>query len=236
LSASPVFPGLTAWLRLQAVGWLAAIAVVAWRPPTPGADDLWPWLLGGLVLSWASLVVVLRAAKNLADAVTIARGAGICALFASASPDAAWGWWAAAVAVVASDLVDGWVARRFGGSPAGAVLDMETDQCTVLALAVLVAASGGGWHVLLLPAMRYLYVLAAAVVRVRADEPKPRAGSNTRGRRICAAVVVALLLALAPPTPTWLGDTATAIAVLLLAFSFSSDWHFLLASRRGSPA
>jgi phosphatidylglycerophosphate synthase len=144
--------------------------------------------------------------------------------------------WAAAVGVVLLDLVDGALARRFGGSPGGAVLDMEADQLTTLGLAALVLSIGGKAHVLLLPAMRPAFVLAAWWLRIPAHEPKPVNGDNRRGRRVSAAVMIALLIALCPATGPVVRDVVTAIAVLLLAWSFLGDARFLLAHRNGARA
>ena len=144
--------------------------------------------------------------------------------------------WTAAVAVVLLDLVDGALARQFGGSPGGAVLDMEADQLTTLGLAALVVSIGGKAHVLLLPAMRPAFVLAAWWLRIPAHDPKPVNGDNRRGRRVCAAVMTALLIALCPATGPVLRDVVTGIAVLLLAWSFLGDARFLLAHRARARA
>jgi phosphatidylglycerophosphate synthase len=179
------------------------------------------------------LVAILRAGRRAADGVTIARFVGLLVaiwLAEGGSPSA----WLVAVAVVLLDLVDGAVARRFGGSPQGAVLDMETDQLTVLGLSMLVVLGGGGVHVLLLPALRYLFVLWMWWAVAPAHEPKPVDGDNRRGRFVCACVMVALLVALWPALPPLLGDAVTAVAALLLAWSFSGDARFLLAHRRAA--
>jgi phosphatidylglycerophosphate synthase len=226
---------LQTWLRVQASVWLPALVVLG----ACGAAGLaagWPQaLLGGIAASFASLAWILRA-RSLADLVTIVRVAGLLVVIAAGADQLGIWVWAAAVAVVLLDLVDGVLARRFGGSPGGAVLDMEADQLTTLGLAVLVLSIGGKPHVLLLPAMRPAFVLAAWWLRIPAHDPKPVNGDNRRGRRVCAAVMIALLVALCPATAPVVRDAVTAVAVLLLAWSFLGDARFLLAHRARARA
>jgi len=220
---------LQVWLRGQAFAWLASclalpwIVGAGWWPPAHAA------LLG---LSYVILVKILRAGRSLADVVTIARFTMLVMLVVEGAPAFGKEWWGVAVAAVLLDLVDGAVARRFGGSPEGAILDMETDQFTVLVLASLVVWHGGGAHVLVLPALRYAFVLAMWAVGAPAHDPKPVNGDNRRGKRICAAVMVALLVALWPGVNATVRDVTTAVAVLLLGWSFTADARFLVARVR----
>lgn len=229
-TAVPVH-ALTRWLRGQALLGLGSVVLVAFAPVR--AVHLMPWIVGGIAASWVWLWLLLAARPTAANLATAARLAGLCLLLASgpASPMPTWPWFLAAVAVVVADLVDGALARRRGGSAGGAVLDMETDQFTVFGLAVAVVSIGGGRWVLVLPALRWWFVLAMTVVGRPAHDPKPKNGDNRRGRRICAAVMVALLLALCPIVPRALGDTATAVAVVLLVWSFAADARWLLTRR-----
>lgn len=226
---------LQTWLRVQASVWLPVLVVLG----VCGADGPVPgWahaLLAGIAVSFASLAWILRAG-NLADLATMARVALLLVVIGCGAGQIGFAAWAAAVAVVLLDLVDGALARRFGGSPGGAVLDMEADQLTTLGLAALVLSIGGKAHVLLLPAMRPAFVLAAWWLRIPAHEPKPVNGDNRRGRAVCAAVMIALLIALCPATGPALRDVVTAISVLLLAWSFLGDARFLLAHRARARA
>lgn len=222
---------LAVWSRIQALAWTPALVWCAFAAPVDGVRGCLAAGLGGSVL-W--LAWVLRSPRTLADAVTLLRALLVVA--AVAAPwwlgDLPWWTWGLLLAAAALDLVDGFVARRFGSTANGAVLDMETDQLAVLALAWLVVARGGAPHVLLLPLMRYAFVLAAWVASLPANDPKPVDGDNARGRIVCAAVVVGLLLALLPTMPRNVADVLSGVAVLLLIWSFAGDWAFLFARKR----
>jgi len=226
---------LQTWLRVQASVWLPVLAVLG-VCGAAGPYPSWPQaLLAGIAVSFASLAWILRG-WSVADLVTMARVALLLVVIGAGAGQIGFLVWAAAVAVVLLDLVDGALARRFGASPGGAVFDMEADQLTTLGLAALVLSIGGKAHVLLLPAMRPAFVLAAWWLRIPAHEPKPVNGDNRRGRRVCAAVMIALLIALCPATGPVVRDVVTAIAVLLLAWSFLGDARFLLAQRARARA
>ncbi|MFO1076363.1 MAG: CDP-alcohol phosphatidyltransferase family protein [Planctomycetota bacterium] len=221
---------MQAWLRIQALVWgpaLIALAVAGWWIAPS-------WWFGTMGLSFAVLVVVLRAFRGPADAVTVTRLGGLIVLATTIAAAPSWWQWLGFVGFVALDLVDGWLARRYGATAEGAVLDMEADQFTVLALALCIARAGGAGHVLLLPGIRYAFVLASALLGLPAHDPKPVAGDNRRGRRCCAIVMVALLLALMPGVPRIGGDVATAVAVLVLGWSFASDARYLLGRLRAA--
>jgi phosphatidylglycerophosphate synthase len=226
---------LQTWLRVQASVWLPVLVVFGVCGAPRLASGWLQALLAGIAVSLASLAWILRAG-SLADLVTMVRVALLLVVIGAGVGQVEFLTWAAAVGVVLLDLVDGALARRFGGSPGGAVLDMEADQLTTLGLATLVLSIGGKAHVLLLPAMRPAFVLAAWWLRIPAHEPKPVNGDNRRGRRVCAAVMIALLIALCPATAPVVRDVVTAIAVLLLAWSFLGDARFLLAHRNGARA
>lgn len=219
------------WLRVQAVVWLPLLGAIA-AMGTHATDRAWAvGVAAGIGGSIAVLAMRLRTSRP-ADLLTLLRLAVVACVVATAARPLGGAAWLVCVAAAAADLVDGVVARRTGPTPAGAQLDMEADQLTVLALSICIVQGGGLPHVLLLPAVRYAFVLAAWCWRIPAHEPKPVAGDNRRGRRICAAVVLALLMALAPGAPRGLGDAATAAAVGLLGWSFSADARHLLAARR----
>lgn len=218
------------WLRIQALFWLPVLVMVAFCPGTVS----WEFSIAGIAVSFASVVAVLRALRTPADVVTVARILGLVAVAWVVAVDVPILAWLSVLGLVLLDLVDGWLARRFGGSAAGAVLDMEADQLTVLLLALLLVRGGGGEHVLLVPGIRYFFVLAMWLLRLPAHDPKPVDGDNRRGRLCCALVVGALMLALWPGLGLGLADMSTAFAVLVLAYSFGSDARFLIGRLRSA--
>lgn len=220
---------LTVWLRVQALTWLPGCIALPWLVPAAWWAPLQAILLAA---SYLALVKILRTGRSAADVVTIARFVMIVMLVVEGAASFGLQWWGVAVAAVLLDLVDGAVARRYGGSAEGAILDMETDQFTVLALSSLIVRHGGGPHVLVLPAMRYAFVLAMWWAGAPAHDPKPVDGDNRRGKRICALVMVLLLVALLPGVPPMVRDGGVLVAVLLLAWSFAADAKFLVARVR----
>ena len=224
-------PLLTIWSRVQACAWIAALG---WFAFADGAASASAYVVAGLGVSLLTLAMVLSVPRTIADWVTLARAVALVAGFAGPwwLGQLVWSVWLLLALAVAMDLVDGWIARRFGASERGAVFDMECDQLCVLALSLLVVAGGGSPHALALPAMRYAFVIAAWAAGIEANDPKPVEGDNRRGRLICAAVVIALLAATTPVTPALAADVLTGVATALLAWSFAGDWAFLFARRR----
>jgi phosphatidylglycerophosphate synthase len=223
---------LQVWLRIQALVWLWVLLLLGMADAVADSPN-WHALIGfGSVLSLASLVSVLHFWPNAADLVTLGRSAAIFALVAFAPRPLQWTGWVIAALACLADLLDGKIARASDPTDHGAHLDMECDQLVVFGLAVLVVTGGGGSHVLLLPAMRWLFVLAAWYWKIPAHEPKPVDGDNRRGRLICAAVVMLLLLALIPRLLPFVGNLATFVAVMLLGWSFREDMNYLLENRR----
>lgn len=228
-------PSLQRWTFCQALGWTVILISAAGKLATEGSSS-WIFALVGaaMLATLATLWIVARVDGRIADFVTVVRFLGLLAVgyAAVAGGEITVGIWVGAVAVVLGDLADGWAARRFGGSEAGALLDMETDQLVTLGLALLVAGfTGVGIWILLLPGYKYLYALLLHIAGIAAHDPKPRDGDNSRGRIICAATMVLLLVALAPFVASSLGAAAGVLAVVLLGYSFGSDAWFLL--RRG---
>jgi phosphatidylglycerophosphate synthase len=121
-----------------------------------------------------------------------------------------------AVAALALDLTDGWLARRTGTESAlGARFDGEVDAFLILALSVYVARAVGVW-VLAIGAARYLFLAGEALLPwMRAPLP-PR-----RWRRIVtAAQGVMLTVAAAGVLPRALTQALLLAALALLAASF----------------
>ena len=172
-----------------------------------------------------------------ANRVTLGRAAlavPLAALLFLPALDAAVRWWIVGVStsVLVLDGVDGAVARRTGARTRfGARFDMEVDAALILVLALLVWRSDrvGAW-VVLLGAMRYLFVAAAKLrPELGADLPESR-----RRKVVCVIQGVVLLVALGPivsrPVAVW----AVAAGLAALAYSFAVD--VLWALRNGSSS
>lgn len=242
------------WVIQQAWIWMPVLALQAISSlgETGAAlrqGGIWTgWSVGILVLaltSYVRLVLILRSGRTAADLVTMGRFAlilvGMAGLFALRLERLAL--WFCLVLGVSLDLVDGWVARRFGASEEGSVLDMETDQLTTLCLGLLaherlVAGGAPLWvalaacSFLLLPALKYGFALALRNAP-RANEPNP-SGNNSRARRICATVLVGLLVATLPvlghdPRSQYVRSGVGVVLALLLCSSFWGDVRHVLA-------
>jgi len=170
-----------------------------------------------------------------ANTVTLARIVLICllaALMGTAAPDEDCLWLIAGFATLALALdgVDGWAARRSGlASRFGARFDMEADAFFLLVLSVLAWQwdKVGAW-VLLIGAMRYLYVLAGvAWPWLRAPVP-----DSTARKAVCVIQILALIACLAPPVPHPLTAVLAAGALALLGWSFGRDVVWLWRQRR----
>ena len=129
-----------------------------------------------------------------------------------------------AVALVL-DGVDGYVARRTGSASAvGARFDMEVDAFLILVLSVFVAESLGSW-VLLIGAMRYVFVAASWVMPWLKGALPP-----SFARKTVAAAQGVLLVIAASGLLSRDGSTAVVgIALACLVWSFGRDvrwlWH-----------
>jgi len=195
--------------------------------------SFWPLLIA---FSFLGLCILLRSVRTAADLVTIVRITGLVVVACSASADLPLAAWFSILALTLLDLVDGVIARRFGATEEGAILDMEADHFTVMLLALLVVRGGGPSWVLLVPAIRYLFVVVMWAVGRPAHEPRPVDGDNKRGRVCCAIVVGALLAALLPGMSWTMTVLAGGVAVLTLVISFGADALFLLRARPAAKA
>ena len=227
---------LQRWLAIQALCWVPLLLAQVWLVAMGRFQAA--WLAPGAVLfvaSYTTLWISLRPRGTPADYATLARFLALLAalIWAGVAGEITGPIWTLWLVVVVSDLVDGWLARRFGGSEQGEVLDMETDQLTTLGLAsVVTVLAGAGVWTLLLPGLKYVFALGMLARGVDAHQAKPVDGDNTRGKRICAAVMSLLLACAFPLTPPPLRIAASLVAVVLLGYSFSSDAVFLLRGAR----
>jgi phosphatidylglycerophosphate synthase len=206
----------------------------------PQAGSAWPWwaVVGAMPAGLAAVAVIRRRPRTTtpADRVTLLRTVLACACAAAAAAavlgdvPARTGWLLAlAITTLALDAVDGWVARRTGtSSAAGALLDMQVDAGVLLVLSAAVATDLGPW-VLVIGAMRYVFV-AAVWLRPAWAVTLPR----SRFRVTVAAVQGAVLAtAIAPFIPLVVARALVAAAVVLLLASFGSEvWVKERLSRR----
>ncbi|NNF28308.1 MAG: CDP-alcohol phosphatidyltransferase family protein [Gemmatimonadetes bacterium] len=137
-------------------------------------------------------------------------------------------WWIILIATLALvlDGVDGWLARKTGGSSAfGARFDMELDAFLILVLAVLVwLAAKAGPGVILIGAMRYGFVAASWVWPALQGELPP----SLRRKTVCVVQGIVLLVCLGPIIPRWFSYPIAWAALILLAYSFAADVLWLV--------
>ncbi|MDG9689516.1 CDP-alcohol phosphatidyltransferase family protein [Streptomyces sp. DH17] len=197
------------------------------------------WLTG-LAFALASWAVLSRALHRSrlpsfgpANRVTLGRTAlvgGVTALVAdsfSGAPPVSLLVCLTAVALLL-DGVDGKVARRTGTcSSLGARFDMEVDAFLILVLSVYVATDLGPW-VLLIGAMRYVFV-AAARVWPWLTAPLP---PSTARKTVAALQGVLLLVAGADLLPRPANTGVVVLALGLLVWSFGRDVVWLWRSSR----
>ena len=143
-------------------------------------------------------------------------------------------WWVVVLGTVimVMDGFDGWVARRTGtDTEFGARFDMETDAFLMLVLSALVWAEGraGAW-VLMIGAMRYLFVAASWVLPALTAPLFP----SFRRKFVCVIQGIALLVALGPIIPGGMAVGVAGAALAMLIWSFGVDSAWLL--KREAPA
>jgi glycosyltransferase 2 family protein len=132
------------------------------------------------------------------------------------------GWQLAIAAgvILLLDVVDGWLARTTGQSSAfGASYDVEADALLVISIAMLLFSRGtaGAW-VLVAGLLRYLYVLAPALV----PTPVGQAPRSRHGRISYVTMLTCFMLALVVEGQPgrWLALLGTSVITASFAHSF----------------
>ncbi|WP_128375705.1 CDP-alcohol phosphatidyltransferase family protein [Streptomyces cavernae] len=201
------------------------------------------WLTGlaFAIATWAVLNRALRRSRprtfGPANRVTLGRSilvGGVTALVADSfesAPPVTLFVSLTAVALIL-DGVDGKVARKTGTSTAlGARFDMEVDAFLILVLSVYVAMSMGPW-VLLIGAMRYVFVAVARVQPWLNGELPPSMARKT----VAAQQGVVLLVAGSGLLPYAVSYVLVAGALASLVWSFGRDILWLWHNNRGTTA
>jgi phosphatidylglycerophosphate synthase len=223
------------------VGLFAQFAVLGTLASTMGLGLL-GWLAGGAygVSVWALLI---RAMHNTgtrtfgpANAVTLTRATFVGGVAAIVADTAGRAVPVAALAVLASvalllDAADGYVARKTGSSTAlGARFDMEVDAFLILVLSVFVAQFLGGW-VLVIGAMRYVFIAASWVnVWLRASLPV-----RYSRKAVAALQGIVLVVAGSGLLPGRVSGLVVALALVVLCWSFGRDVAWLWNSAQLRP-
>lgn len=134
-----------------------------------------------------------------------------------------------ATAALLSDGVDGWAARRSGmASDFGAHFDMEVDALFLLALSLLVHATGKvGLWVIASGVLRYGFVISGYLWPHLASPLLPR----FRRKAICVVQMTVLVVALAPIVPATAAQILCLGGLALLGYSFASDFVWLVSWR-----
>lgn len=146
---------------------------------------------------------------------------------------ATWPAFAFWVVLTATDLVDGWLARRQGSTRLGAFLDPLADKVVVLAVMGALIATGAFWW---LP-VALIAVREGGLVAYRTAAARRGLSIPARGSAKLKTVVqnVAVATALLPPTASH-PLVATAVLWAAVALSAVSGAQYLLDGRRVAQA
>jgi phosphatidylglycerophosphate synthase len=171
---------------------------------------------------------------GLCNLVTLFRFMLVSAVIATLpSPETAdWPVFLVAVAALALDGVDGWLARRGGHtSEFGAVFDMEVDGVLALTLALLAFTSGQvGLIAVMLGVPMYIFRAAQMGLPWLKGDLVPR-----MSRKVVCVVQIAVLIVIAlPVTGRPLTDGLALLTVVALVWSFRVDIRALWRARTGA--
>lgn len=212
LTAQAVAGGVGGWLA--AAGMMLATALALRGLASYPHDRL------GL----CNLVTLVRAAMVAVLAALLVRPDGV-----AGDVTLAWAVVGLALAGLALDGADGWLARRSGlASAFGARFDMEVDAALAAVLCLLAIASGkAGLWLIPLGTLRYVWVAAGAVLPWL-NGPLPDRFSR---KAVCVVQIAALVALLAPVVVPPLSVLIAAGATAALLWSFTVDALWL--RRRG---
>jgi phosphatidylglycerophosphate synthase len=228
-------PGTTVPLELT-TGGCALLALLVVLSVTIGMPTV-GWVTGvvfdvaAFVLLAGALLRSRAASLTPADRVTLTRMVLVGAVTALVAENLAQPVPSAAICAIAAvalvlDAVDGHVARRTGlATSFGARFDMEVDAFLILVLSIDVTTVVGPW-VLVIGAMRYVFVAAGWLLPWLRKPLRPSFASKA-----VAAVQGIVLTAAATGILPYAG-IAVLVALALLTWSFGRDVWWLWRTRR----
>ncbi|ACY13181.1 CDP-alcohol phosphatidyltransferase family protein [Haliangium ochraceum] len=227
---------LHSWSLAMAVVGLLALALWLWAPAL-----LSPVAMSAAVALWALLgfgVLFVRIGgyRRWADRVTAVRVLLCIALFASCALDPQPGWSKVGIStlILVLDGVDGALARHFGPTERGAVFDMESDAFyTLISAAVAYLYLEVTVWVLLIGALRPLYVCGWAVLERFFPQRSPNAKGSPWARIIFLIVAITLIANLASIVPLPVKQVLSIASAVLLSLSFLQ--HLLASIDRSAP-
>lgn len=169
-----------------------------------------------------------------ANALTIARLAATPVVIAMvALAVRGWAPFTVAVAVGATDAVDGWLARRLGATRSGAFLDPLADKVAVVGvLCALAGRAEVSWVPVALIAGREVSMLGYRMAMGRRGVSIPARPSAKLKTLVQGA---AILLALAPPVAPH-HDVVSAVLWLAVALTWITGLQYLDDGRRAARA
>lgn len=217
----------------------ASVVTVAVLLPFRGAAPV--WFSAGLFVLVSGVMLArigVREAQprfGAANTVTLLRAAAVAVMAGFALEPAAvaatgpWTLFLVALALLALDGIDGWLARRQGLETGfGARFDMEVDALFILVLAVMAFGLGkaGPW-VIGLGLLRYGFVAAGWVWPWLAAPLPP----SLRRKAICVLQVAVLAALTVPVITPPLSQTLAGLAFAALVWSFTVDIRWLAGHR-----
>ncbi|HVL28780.1 MAG TPA: CDP-alcohol phosphatidyltransferase family protein [Acidimicrobiales bacterium] len=165
-----------------------------------------------------------------ANAITLARVAAtpfLVVMILSRGP--AWNLFAAWVVLAATDVLDGWLARRHGATRSGAFLDPLADKVVVLAaMAALVSIGRIWWAPVAVIGARELAISAYRSYVGRRGVSVPARGLAKAKTWV---QVIAVGMALVPATGAAYGDLLAGVLWAAVAITVVTGAQYLLDGR-----
>ena len=217
---------LHGWSLAMAVTSLAALAIWLVAPGALTTVQMAAAHTTWTLLAFGYIFLHIRGHRRRADTVTLVRALLCAALFATHAldPRPTWGRVVLAILIIVLDGVNGALARRDGPTERGAVFDMESDAFFITTMCgVAHVFLGVNALVLVIAAMRPIYVVTLALLRLFARPPSPNHAGTLRGRLVHVALVVALIADLSPLLSGGAKDVVTVAAAALILYSYGAD-------------